>query len=164
MFLRKLSGQKFRGLLPLDRVILESPLVPILVVPLSRVTRLSVYIPLIIFPFCLPAIFTTATSVPVKIVFGLSFIFVFALCLSYSLHPSVTFNRDQLILHHKNHLHLSAIMYEDMLSAGLEHSFLVIETKEKRYYSLPLTRKYWPRMKGIFADHGVLISSQSPSD
>lgn len=155
--------QKYTNKLPSEtpKPKISGPLTPVLIVPLSRSTRIGIYTPLIFFPMCLPAILTNATSAWVKIVFAVSAIFVFALCLSYSLHPAITFNRDQLILHHKNSQHLSAIMYEDIIQVALRRSTLMIETSERIYHSVPFSGKYWARMKTIFAEHHVVINLRS---
>ncbi len=159
---KDLSYKYMKSLKPQRQKLKASgPLTPILIVPLSLSTRIGIYTPLIFFPMCLPAIFTQATSASVKIVFAVSFIFVFALCLAYSLHPAITFNRDQLILHHKNQQHLFAVMYQDIIQVAMRRSILIIETQEKTYYSLPFSRKYWLNMKKIFSEQDVMINLHS---
>lgn len=162
MNLKNLSQKYIKNLLPQKiKPKISGPLTPILIVPLSRSTRIGIYTPLVFFPMCLPAIFSHSTSASVKIVFAISGIFVFGLCLSYSLHPAITFNRDQLILHHKNSQHLSAIMYEDIVQVAMHRSALLIETQERNYHSLPFSGKYWLKMKKIFVEHGVMINLDS---
>ena len=160
--IKELSQKYIKDLIPRkQKPRISGPLTPILIVPLSRSTRIGIYTPLIFFPMCLPAVFTEATSASVKVVFAVSSIFVFGLCLSYSLHPAITFNRDQLILHHKNQQHLSAIMYQDIVQVAMRRSILMIETHEKTHYSLPFSRKYWPNMKKIFSEQKVIINLQT---
>lgn len=160
--IKELSQKYIKVLIPQGKNSrISGPLTPILIVPLSRRTRIGIYTPLIFFLMCLPAVLTEATSASAKIVFAVSFIFVFGLCVSYSLYPAITFNRDQLILHHKNQQYFSVIMYQDIVQVANRHSTLMIETHEKTHYSLPFSQKYWLNMKKIFSERNVIINLQT---
>ncbi|MGL4525161.1 MAG: hypothetical protein ACRCVN_06565 [Spirochaetia bacterium] len=130
-------------------------------VPVSRRVRSSLFLPLIPFPFCLPAIISSAQLFQ-QITFILLLIWVLGFSVAKIFSQSLTFNQDQIIIHHRKKKKYIAIMYEDIQSVSRSHNIITIQTIDhKLYASQPFSLVFWKKMQKNFKQNHISITEKT---